>query len=616
MSRYALLGSEADFRAFVAYFGNPLPCDVVFVAACSAAMVTCLKNKVPFVTVDEFSQRQEIIDLGWANYDRLDEFCLKWDKLAQEVTPTLAARKIAPFRFSYYDLKILIDSISVKILMLRGMVKAAMGSPIYFVAERSRRLVDGDSLRPCDNLNSFAVLLEEFFAPSANLHPVPAGPPPWSRHIGALQAWSRGSFKFIKVMLRSLLRAAQHKGGKSFVLFNPGHDINYLLPALAERGYTPTYSPDLQARRKSDVSRECGKLWNALERSPEFHEVFSVAGFGYYKLIKPALQTYIETVLPSAVAAYDQMKRVLRHTEPTFGLTGTINLGLTERCRMLAAQYLGFPLITYMEGAGYGTIVTPIYDRTEPYTGDALLCYGTGCVEYYMDLGVAGKPIYPVGSAHQQKIYRAVRPLETTESARKVMYVSTLLQDDVFHVPNNGLVATTYRKTQLEIFRFLCALPERVRVVVKPQQIDREAFKALALPEFCRLEVDARRFEYALEGVDLVVIDFPSTVLLSAISTTAQVIVLIEEGVSGLTQKQRERLERRAWVFDSLAEMQETVKAMIADGSRFPRKCDDSYMLNYSINSMKLTAIFDAVETIEAIMKKTDVSSPCTNPHS
>jgi hypothetical protein len=603
VSRYALLGSGADLRAFVAYFGNSPPCDVVFVAACSAAMVACLKHKVPFVTIDEFSRRKDIIDLGWANYDRLDKFCLKWDKMAQKSTQALAARKIAPFRFSYYDLKILIDSISVKILMLQGLVNAAVGSSIFFVPERSRRMVVGESLRPCDNLNSFSILLEEFFAASANLHPVPAGLPRWSRHIGALKGWLRVPFNFVKTVLRELRRAVQHKGGKCFVLFNPGHDIRYLLPTLTERGYSPVCSPRFHARPKSDAIRECRQLWLSLERSATFHEVFSVAGFGYFKLLKPALQTYVEAALPSAVAAYDQMKKVLRRTEPTFGLTGTINLGLTERCRMLAAQHTGFPLITYMEGAGYGTIITPIYDRTEPFTGDALLCYGPGCVEYYRDLGVAGKPVYPVGSAHQQKIYQAVRSLETSGCVRTVMYVSTLLQDDVFHVPNNGLVATAYRKTQLEIFRFLCALPEHVRVVAKPQQIDRDAFEALALPEFGRLEVDTRRFEYALEGVDLVVIDFPSTVLLSAIGTTAQVVVLIEEGASGLTEKQRERLERRAWVFDSLVEMQGTVAAMIADGCRFPRKCDDSYMLSYSINSMELDAISDAIDTIERISK-------------
>src|SRR5262249_40222516 len=129
--------------------------------------------------------------------------------------------------------------------------------------------------------------------------------------------------------------------------------------------------------------------------------------------------------------------------------------------------------------------------------------------------------------------------------------VGTAVDTNVMHCPNNGLVDTFYFRSQLLIFETLRSLPDSVRVIAKLHQSDSASRELLSSPIYRRIQIEAKRLEDVLDEADLFIIDFPSTTLLSCCSTQAEIFVLVEPGVTALTQTQSQLLARRAQVFQS-----------------------------------------------------------------
>lgn len=599
MSRYLLVDSGQTLASSYDLLGSPLPKDVIVVAATSSGMAACEQAGVAYTSIDQFSSRKEIIELGWSNYSGLTSFCEHWDILAQQLLPCLRERNIKPFRFGYYDLKILIDSITVKILLLKNFINEVGSQEIYFAQDRSCDIASGESLIPDENRNIYSILLEGLFKQVPQLKPLSLAKRDGTALFSKAYVFIYSLAKTIRDSLRNYFLRQDAKHERSFLLFNSGHDIGYILPVLKEHGFHPIYVLPAPVNVDTDTREACSRLWSTLRDSSDFMNFFSYGGLGYFSLLERTLEEYIGSVLPKAIASYDQMQQSLTKHRPFFSLTGTINVGLIERCRMLAAQFYGAPLVTYTEGAGYGSIISPIYDYTEICDGDLMLCYGEGNVEYYKDLARPTKPIVPVGSAHQEAVRKKHKARMPSSSIRTVMYVGTVVSDNVLHLPNNGLISTIYCATQLKLFRLLASLPGDLRIIVKPNPSDAFSINILRLPEFQTLQLESGRFEEVLDGVDLFIIDYPSTVLLSAISTNAYVFVLIEEGVAGLTQKQRDRLDLRAYVFDEFDDFVKSILDIVSDIDLFPPKLNEDYMLAYSLYEKDGRACARATDAIE-----------------
>lgn len=587
MPRYLLVNSEEALDAFAQLFCGNLPDDMVAVASTSAGMVACELARITYTTLDQYSPRAEIISLGWENYHALAVFCEQWDGVAQCLAPGLKARCIKPFRFSYYDLKILIDSVSIKLLLLKNFLRHAGGHEIFYLPETNHKIVTGEFLQPYSDVNMFSVLLETALKGGEKLLPLPRQPDLGRTDLRSLLRPAllsvRARLPRIRNTFRSLRTYSLCANKKGYLCFSYGHDIQYVIPYLTKRQLRLIPMPDVAACVTSDIAEECDALWQKLLADKSFSGFFCHEETSYFRLVKEPLAAYIKSALPRALCDYDHFRQALSRLDIQFLLTGSLNLGLVNRCRMLALQANGAPLITYTEGAGYGSIISPIYDSTEVLDGDVMLCYGSGNSEYYEDMGTAKKIIIPVGSAHQEAVYRRLRDHDSPTLIRTVMYVGTFVQDNVMHCPNNGLVSTYYLATQIKIFHLLASLPSDTRVIAKPNPHDIYTPALLRLAEFRRIQIETRRFEKVMPGVDLFILDFPSTVLLSCIATSAYVFVLAEAGVTGFTQKQKERLEKRAYLFEDFDSLASAVREIAICTEKFPLRLDDSYMMAYSL---------------------------------
>lgn len=616
MSRYLLVNSEEALESFSLLFRGSLPDDTVFVAPTSAGVLACERAQVPYTTLDSYSPRAAIINLGWHNYASLALFCERWDATAQGFTPGLKNRGIKPFRFSYYDLKILVDSISIKLLMLKNFIQHAAGHEIFYLPEPDHQFVKSGLLRPRSDVNMFSVLLEVLLNGEARFSPLSSCRPSAISDLqSSLRSWRILAKKQLKTVwhaIRNLQLFRWNNAYGRYLCFNFGHDISYVVPHLLRRQLRLTHPPLTTKNVTPEAVEECNSLWLRLLEDNDFREWFSHGETSYFSLVKGSLSEYIRLVLPQAIADYDHLCEILPKFDIRFSLTGTINLGLIKRCHMLAAQASGAPLITYQEGAGYGSIISPVYDFTEILDGDAMLCYGTGNGEYYKDFGTIGKLLIPVGSAHQDAVRKGLRLLPPPDRIRTVMYVGTVVEDNLMHCPNNGLVSTFYFSTQIKIFRLMASLAADMRIIAKPNPYDAFTPPLLQLAEFKRIQIETRRFEKVMPGVDLFILDFPSTVLLSCIATTAYVFVLAEEGVTGFTQKQKERLAKRAYIFEDIGTLASAVRDISVNTAQFPLRLDDSYLMAYSLYLPDGNPAERAAEVLSGFSRSENLQPPRT----
>lgn len=586
MAQYLLVDSQETLTNALNFFGMSYPNDLSIVALDSVGMLACEKYKLNYTTIDQFSSRQEIIHHGLKNYSSLESFCEIWDEFCKEQMEDLKIRDIKPFRYNYYFFKMLIDSISVKILLLDNFIKKVNGNIIYYSLESNRNIMNSNSLLPLKDVSIYSVLLENVFN-KINVKPLHR---PLTRNRYKYQF--RDIYKYgdyAAIVIRRVCKQTINNWfvrinkPQSYCCFNLGHDVSYVIQALKSKKIYPLHMGlFIKSKVKNSFALECEKLWMQLVSNDEFRDYFSLNGYEYFLLIQKQLKYYIEVLLSEAISSYDKTERILLVYNPAFSLSGHINLGLIARCKMLAAQKVGAPLITYTEGAGYGSCITPIYDYTEICDGDVMLCYGSGNVEYYDDLGRPKKNIINVGSAHQQAVFKSLSITKPPTVIKKVMYVGTGVNDNVNHLPNNGLISVCYFKTQLKIFRYLESLKNFPQAIAKVSPSDPVSLKLLKQSEFQHIQIETKNFEKVLDGVDLFIIDFPSTVLLSSISTNSYVFVLIEEGISGLTKKQKERLETRAYIFDHYEKMELALDEIISDVGKYPPRLGNEYLSAYS----------------------------------
>jgi len=560
----------------------------LIVATTATGMAACEMRGLDYRRLDEWCAPGDIEDLGWRNYRALNDCCDAWDEKATALLPQAASRGIRIFRFSYYQIKIAMDAISVKLLCLLRMIEAEKPGRLIYAASHPGPGDGCPAFTPDTHL--CAEILDVLpVAPGCEIHHVPL-----VRRAPRVRPGLRNLAGRLKRRAWNFRKSK--KPGRHLLLFDTGHDIENFLPALARAGLHP-----IRPRRPAPPKARATKpVLQALGEARRGARIFEVDGVSYEPLMETFLFEPLAAWLPTAFAAFDEIAGQAKHRGIRFCLTASIGLGLIPRSQMEAARQNGAPLITVQEGGGYGSMITPIYDYIEAVDGDLMLTYGPGNAEYYRENGLPTKPLVAVGSSHQEKVRAQLKAAAIYDRPFTVLYVGTGVGANIMHCPNNGLMDTYYFGQQMRIFDTLARLPAAVRVLARLHPVDRASATLLALPRYGRIVREDRRFEDALHEADVIVMDFPSTVLLSACLSDADILVLASPGVAGLTRTQAERLRTRAELFTDLDAFCETLAGLRPETAR-PRLRGDDYLRAYALPDTDDSAIARAVSVLSGI---------------
>ncbi|MBZ5557416.1 MAG: hypothetical protein LAO77_09115 [Acidobacteriia bacterium] len=560
--------------------------DVTVVAATKYGVHACHAARVPYTVIDSFYPAADLVAFTLAAYDRLSAFCEERDAALWRRHDDLRRRGIRPFRFSFYELKILADVLSVKLLQLRRLFAVRPGTRAIYRAPGST--VDAGAGWPIDErCNLFGALLESNGAgcPAISLEPIAVpceerlGPAP----RGSLEARARRAGRSL---VAAIERATSASAAAAFVLFAPGgHDIRYVLPALKRRGLAPVALR--RSGRPAAIDRApYADTWREWVGDEAFARFFSVDGVSYFPLVRARLERLIVEETPAAIDAYDDAAARIEHSRALkFALTAVVTVSAEERSQMKACQDAGLPLVTYQEGAGFGSVVHPMNDYAEIVDGDAFLCYGPGNLEYRDAQAAAGRPAKPfvvVGSAEQDDVRARLRPRATPRTVTSIMYVGTGVAANRQHHPCNGGTDTAYAASQLLLFEALARLSSRVTVRVKPHPSDPLPGWYFDRRTHPRVEMLDGVLEDHLDGTDLFIVDHPSTTLLTCCETAAHVYVLANPAMTRFTDGQRRSLETRAFVFEDAGALVRALDQLAAGAFQMSEiRADDDYVRRY-----------------------------------
>lgn len=555
------------------------------VAISKYGVQACHEAGVPYVLIDEFYRFDELIARSLGTYDRLERFCDSFDRTLWTWHDDLRAR-LRPFSYAYYELKILVDTVSTKLFQLRRFLTNHEGIRLVYRkaplscdaiggwAFDERRNLFGELLEAAGTRMCASVTLQPILArASAEVPPIPP------RSVTArVRQWARS-------FAGALVRTRARRPKAEFVLFaTGGHDVKYLLPALAQRGLMPIRIP---ARDRPAAERRApfADSWRRLCADEAFVGFFADDGVSYFPLVRSRLQHLVTELTPASVDAYESTAMFLKRPRlARFALTSVTTVSVEDRGRMRACQDAGLRVVAYQEGAGFGSVVHPMNDYAEMTDGDDFFCYGDGNIAYHDALAAAGRPVkrfHVIGSAEQDHVRDRVRARTPPPTVRSIMYVGTQVATNRLHHPFNGSTDTVYADVQLAMFTALERLASRVTVRVKPHPADlfpRRHF-VRAAPQ---VEVLDGFLEDHLGDTDLFIVDFPSTVLLTCLQTSAHVFVLAEPRMTMLTEAQRRSLEKRAFVFSDTADLVRALDLLAADGFFMPHaRTDDDYACRY-----------------------------------
>ena len=588
MSRIVIL---ADGPAIVRHASdNPEP-GALIIACTRRAAIACDHLGLERKLIDDFCDTGEIVSFTLENYRKITEATAAWDKLLHEEVPALKERGLTPFKYSTYHLKLLIDTLSAKILQLRRLMEKYPDAEMRFISS----FLPTATLPAMDipeQTNLTAVIIQELLVPQhilsankARALAIPSTMPSVASHPLALGTRLKS---FAKTWVKnSALYGKLHP--RSFPWFEPGHDLYALMSPLKTRGFYPErLDGSVLPSADPTVSAALDRAWRRLSASSLCRDFFTVADVDYFPLLQSRLQRLVTTHFAEAVTAYDQARKHLatRKRQRHFALTGTLHVDAISRARMKACQDQGLTLVTYQEGGGYGICQYPIQDYCEMQDGDVFLCYGEGNLNYYKERPHRKKLILPVGSAHQDRVaakYSALKKLPMPQAIRRIMYVGTNIDENKFHSPSRGLSATWIYRSQIKILDALAELSGKYEILLKLHPLEKDmAAHVRYEPKYAAFSLLEGRFEDHLAGIDLFIIDFPSTTALVAAHTNAHILVLAEPGATPpFTAENKMLWQSRVHLFHDLETFCDSLRAFARRPTDFEFKNSDAFLRAY-----------------------------------
>ena len=545
--------------------------------------MACEKQSKEYKLIEKFTPSLEINSLGLNNFKILDEICKYLDNFFFNYVKSIKSSQIKPFRFNYYFLKYLIDTITVKILVLENFFNYSVSNnkDIYFI-DYGENNINGEFFAIDNKINVFSILLKNLYK-ADNIYSIPKTS--ISENIKKNSFKKSLTYLYIK-RISKFLNNFFYKNSKKFFLFSLGHDIEFFIPELKKNNYKQFYIDKEKNSFDNETKKHCTNAWESLKNDEIFKNFFTYKNKNYFRILENYFSNFIKLIIPKSLFNYHYVLNKISKEKIDFVLTGSINLGTNNRCMMLAFQKKNIPLITYTEGAGYGSYVRPIADVTEYLDGDVLFCYGKGNVEYFDSLNLkSNKKLVPVGSCRQYNINQKLKDSKKPASISSIMYVANCFQDNRVSTPFGCITGSLYFNNQIKILKFLKTLSIKANVSIKPQPNDSILKETLKLDEYEKLKCVEGKLEKKIKDIDIFIIDYPSTALLDVINTNSYIFFLLEKGYCDFSQKQKERLKKRTYFFDNFDEMINSINLIVDNANHFPLKLDQSFMNYYSVPS-------------------------------
>ncbi|MFC1951967.1 hypothetical protein ACFLYI_02860 [Chloroflexota bacterium] len=546
------------------------------------------KHDISYRIPEDYYEPGELYHFGLGNYQRIEDFSSLIDKHIHKACPAVAERGIKPALFSIYNMKLIYDAVMIRLFQLSRIFDAEKPDIVFVYSDREYPF--GISAKALyflfDNRESVYTHLLKLHGWKVPVIVLPYIQQPGETH--ARRKRSQGITKKVKdklskwLLLRpelyNLTIAIRNRAWRDFfmrlngyltrrknipvLLFGGQSNWNDCREELQLAGIVPIFTmPDNLRHWLSEPpsekmnSRSLLAVWQGLKLDSEFRRFFIWQDIDFFPVLEERLKFLSERLTLACLKAYEEVSEVLGKRDIKAFLASGLST-CTSHSAAQAAHSAGIPVINWQHGS-FGYMNQPITIYNDIMGADAFFVFGKGVIEKYAEPAKRlGTRLISVGSTSleklgKKKLERRTKKLIPSSSDKKViLYVTTNFYQNTLYISLPPPFSDNhYWHTQRAILDVL-AQHQDYTIVVKTHH----TLTCRDTPlrwyarekgfENCRFIKNECSFTDLLPRADVLVIDWPSTVLLQALTTSKPVFVYT--GHIHIDNQAQKSLEHRA----------------------------------------------------------------------
>jgi hypothetical protein len=601
------------------------------------------KQGIPYKIPEDYYDPKELYKLGIDNYKKVEELCDMIDGSIQNACPAAAKLGIRPALFSFRHLKVIYDVATIRLFQLFKLINAEKPDVLYIY--ESKRYPFGTSemapylffdnresiyarLLACDGWDTPVVVLPHVTQPEENIIKTPKAeviswlqrhPKLFDLAVATHKRGLRGLFVGLEYYLRL---------GKNMrvLLLGAGYNWDDCRGELQSVGIDPIFirmRDDLGPYLSNQLSKGIDvdallDAWERLRTDDKFRKFFIWGNVDFFPLVEERLQFLVERLTPACLKAYEETTKIVKKRNIKAVLTPTFAC-CTHHSAAQAARNFNIPIVTWQHGA-YLASPHPIVNYIDIMSSDTYFAFGEGVVKEYT--GAAKRfdtQIVPIGSSSLEALYRTPEPnrakriVKLTPGKKVVLYVTTnFYQNNLYISYPPPFSDNHFWRTQRAILDVLAKHGDYT-VVVKtfPTHTYREPPMRSYAEEIefknCQFVKDECTFTDLLPMADLLVIDFLSTPLLEALTTSKPIFVY----TGHLYVQDQKLLERRAFCYSELKKLVSDLDKNLSGGwvGGNVDLDDKEFLKAYGISSRGKGSGIRAAKMLKKIMRKRVIGS-------
>ena len=314
-------------------------------------------------------------------------------------------------------------------------------------------------------------------------------------------------------------------------------------------------------------------IWRNLTANPEFMRYFTINGINLYPILKRPFCFLFKWLVKPCIDVYECTSNLLRKNKIKAVLVSTFLNGVC--CSISkAARDLDIPVIVWQHG-GYFYRNHMITNYIDLMCANFHFSWGEGVIAEFNEMNkLFGANLRAIGSPMLERLFQKsldgkIRQLVQTNQ-KVVLYVTSIFYHNTYYVssppPQSDI---SLWRTQQEIVESL-ANHTNFQIVVKLlPDLARQTplLKSHILEKgFQNIQVlvDECSFTDLLPIADLIVMDYPSTALLKALTTSKPIFVY--EKLIQISPSNVNLLKRRAFCYEELAELINDLEQFLTTG--------------------------------------------------
>lgn len=551
-----LLETEAQVRDCVLWFENIVG-EKIIIALTPFAVYELDKQNIGYKIIEEYCDQNELYNIGIDNFKKVEELCKIIDEFIS--TGKLIQYQIRPAFFSFYYLKMIYDSVIIRLSKLNELIeKEEPDVIIAYDTEKYPFGATGNAPHICfDNKESiYSQLLSlSNWGMEINMKAC--------IHDPSVQ-YEANKVKYSDILLKSLKKwvtknplindfamVSKKKGFSGIykyltkiffaekktpvILFGSGYNWDDCYDELHCSGIIPIYRvPDdfhwLDKSLKSDTKLFIG-FWENLKNHKEFNRFFRENNVNFLPIFENRIQFLIEKITPACIFAYEDFSCLLNSKEIKAVISSTLTTPEAHSISK-AAHNAGIPVVTWQHG-GYGQMYHPILHYTELISSDVHFVFGKG-VQKYMEQPAReyGTKLVTVGSSSLYNIAKI--QFESENSPKKnILYITSVLLQNYLHITTFPHFEDNYYwNTQKAIINVLgkytdlyIVLKQHPTKIIKDTPV-RSYVADKGFNNFSFIKNESSVVDL-ISNADVIVIDFPFTTLLQALTTSKPIFVYL-----------------------------------------------------------------------------------------